>query len=528
MKRFIKQKLSKTSKNSIERIYLDDKHIKDSGFEIGGTFSYDVDLEKHQVRIVPNPSLEGKGKVSRRKNRGVLVPLIDVRNKKIEQAFSGINQCRITIFEGEVLIEGVLSDSNVTADVDPQSTTDKPLTFTQLCKSVTSKVISFAQKKREKQLKARVKQETLAQILAKKSSKVADGQLSLFEDFTLSTDEVTQTLAQTEQFQQDLPLLNQTLKVLSLFSGIGAFEEALSNLGVPFELVNYCEWKPEIAKAYSLMHKVPISKNLGDITQVDENKLPDFDLMTVGFPCQDLSSLGNQKGFFNEDGSLTRSGLFYEAMRIAKAKKPRFIILENVKGLLFKKMKPFFEDVLALLKVLGYNVRHQLMNSKDYNVPHSRSRVFFVAIRSDVDNHQFQFPEPEPLTVKARDWYDDLVDVPEEVYVGPQHHKYFNEMRLKKKYSSLNADVLVCFNTKMGGLSNPQNFIKDERGYRILTAREMFRFQGFKSSHADLLQQAGYKLSQIGYMLGNSITVNVIQKIFEQLFRSTYQFQLVK
>lgn len=287
--------------------------------------------------------------------------------------------------------------------------------------------------------------------------------------------------------------------------------------------MNYCEWKPKIAQAYSLIHNVPLSKNLGDISKVDEKELPDFDLMTVGFPCQDLSSLGHQKGFFNKDGSLTRSGLFYEAMRIANVKKPRFIILENVRGLLYKKMKPFFDDVVALLRTIGYNVHYRLMNSKDFNVPQSRNRVFFVAIRSDVDNHQFQFPEPEPLTVKARDWYDELIDIPEEVYVGPHQHKYFNEMRLKKKYSSLNSDVLICFTTKMGQPSNPQNFIQDERGYRMLTAREMFRFQGFNPAYADLLQKEGYSLAHIGYMLGNSITVNVIQKIFKALFKSQFQ-----
>jgi len=102
------------------------------------------------------------------------------------------------------------------------------------------------------------------------------------------------------------------MKLLSLFSGIGAFEKALSNLKVNYELVNYCEFDKYASKAYSLIHNVPESKNLGDITTVDEVTLSkDIDLITYGFPCQDISLAGNQKGLFNEDGTKTRSGLFH-------------------------------------------------------------------------------------------------------------------------------------------------------------------------------------------------------------------------
>lgn len=107
------------------------------------------------------------------------------------------------------------------------------------------------------------------------------------------------------------------IKLLSLFSGIGAFEKSLDNLKIKYELVNYCEFDKYASKAYSLIHKVPESKNLGDITKVDETTLPkDIDLITYGFPCQDISLAGNQKGLFNEDGTKTRSGLFFDALRI--------------------------------------------------------------------------------------------------------------------------------------------------------------------------------------------------------------------
>lgn len=308
----------------------------------------------------------------------------------------------------------------------------------------------------------------------------------------------------------------EKLKVLSLFSGVGAFEEALNNIGVEFELVNYCEFQPYIAKAYSIIHGVNEDKNLGDITTVNEKELEDFDLMTYGFPCQDISALGDQKGFFDKDGKMTRSGLFFEAMRITKYKKPKFMIAENVRALLSKPMKPAFETMLRELDEMGYNSYYQVLNSKDYNVPHSRNRVFIVSIRKDIDNRTFEFPQKQELQNVASYFYDKEVD--DEFYVEEKHHKYFNEFRLNKKYSSLNSDVLVCMTTKQGQKSNPQNFIKDENGYRTLTDNEMFAFQGFEREYGSLLKQNGFTTSQIGYMLGNSITVNVLMEIFKELF----------
>lgn len=147
------------------------------------------------------------------------------------------------------------------------------------------------------------------------------------------------------------------IKYLSLFSGIGAFEKALDNIGVKYELVNYCEVDKYASKAYSLIHNVPESMNLGDITKVDETKLPtEIDLMTYGFPCQDISSAGLQKGLRNEDGSKTRSGLFFDAIRIMKHCKPRIAIAENVKNLTSKRMSGVFDTVLQIADLHYYNM----------------------------------------------------------------------------------------------------------------------------------------------------------------------------
>lgn len=125
------------------------------------------------------------------------------------------------------------------------------------------------------------------------------------------------------------------MRVLSLFSGIGAFEKALTNLSIPFELINYCEIDKYASKGYSLIHGISESKNLGDVTKINEIALPDFDLMTWGFPCTDISVAGKQTGIIK--GS--RSGLYYEGFRILNAKKPKYSIIENVKNLTSKKFK---------------------------------------------------------------------------------------------------------------------------------------------------------------------------------------------
>lgn len=171
------------------------------------------------------------------------------------------------------------------------------------------------------------------------------------------------------------------LKVLSLFSGIGAFEKALENIEEPFELVNYCEIDKYASKSYSLIHGVPEELNLVDVTKVDTSKLPnDISIVTYGFPCQDISISGKQKGFTNEDGSLTRSGLFFEALRIIEDTKPLIAIAENVKALVSKKFTKEFQIVLDSLEAAGYSNYWQVLNAKDYGIPQQREREYLSLV----------------------------------------------------------------------------------------------------------------------------------------------------
>ncbi len=217
------------------------------------------------------------------------------------------------------------------------------------------------------------------------------------------------------------------LKVLSLFSGIGSFEKALTNLGVNFELVGFSEIDKYAIESYCAIHNVDKSKNLGDVSKVDSNTIADFDLMTYGFPCQDISISGRQRGF--SENSETRSSLLWEAMKIAKTKKPKYLIAENVKNLVSKKFKEDFDKWITQLDEMGYNTYYEVLNAKDFGVPQSRDRVFVVSIRKDVDDSTFTFPIGNNKNTKLLDILEEEVDL-----------KYYLSDKIQARYKQTKED----------------------------------------------------------------------------------------
>lgn len=196
------------------------------------------------------------------------------------------------------------------------------------------------------------------------------------------------------------------LKLLSLFTGIGAFEKALERLNINYELVGFSEIDKYAIKSYCAIHNVPENKNLGDVTKIEIDKIPDFDLMSWGFPCQDISISGRMEGI--KEG--TRSGLYYEGYKILKAKMPKISIIENVKNLTSQRFRSQFESILNDISELGYNNYWKVLNAKDYGVPQNRERVFIISIRKDIDKNNFTFPSPVILDLKLKDILEDKVD----------------------------------------------------------------------------------------------------------------------
>lgn len=210
------------------------------------------------------------------------------------------------------------------------------------------------------------------------------------------------------------------IKLLSLFSGIGAFEAALRRGGYQFETVNYCEIDPYASKAYSQIHGISEDFNLHDVRTVNPLLMNNVNLVTFGFPCQDISVAGKQKGF-EYDGERTRSGLFFEALRIIEFLQPEYAICENVKALTSKKFEKEFNTVLSSLAEVGYNNYWKVLNAKDYGIPQNRERIFIISIRKDIDTGTFTFPEKQPLELRVKDMLESEVD--EKFYINSDRAK---------------------------------------------------------------------------------------------------------
>ena len=195
------------------------------------------------------------------------------------------------------------------------------------------------------------------------------------------------------------------LRLIELFAGIGSQTQALTNIGIAHKVVAISEIDKYAIQSYEAMHGK--ANNLGDIRKIEE--LPDADLWTYSFPCQDISVAGKGAGI--KEG--TRSGLLFEVERLLrvaseKGTLPKYLLLENVKNLVSKKFKTDFDKWLDFLAELGYTNYWKVLNAKDYGIPQNRERVFCVSIRGE--HEPFVFPKPKELTIRLRDMIDETVE----------------------------------------------------------------------------------------------------------------------
>lgn len=163
-----------------------------------------------------------------------------------------------------------------------------------------------------------------------------------------------------------------SIKFFDMFAGIGGFRSGLESIG-GFECVGYCEIDKYAKQAYEAIYDTGGELYFDVARKIVPEQLPDFDLLVGGFPCQSFSIAGARKGFDD-----TRGTLFFEIARIASVKKPKYLFLENVPGLLNHDKGRTFETILRTLDGLGYNVCWQVLNSKNFGVPQSRNRVFII------------------------------------------------------------------------------------------------------------------------------------------------------
>ncbi len=334
------------------------------------------------------------------------------------------------------------------------------------------------------------------------------------------------------------------LKVLSLFSGIGAFEVALDELEIDWKLDHYCEIDKYACQSYNCIHGTTDEDNLKDVTNIDYSKIGDIDLVTYGFPCQDISLAGNQKGFFDEEGNLTRSGLFFNAADVIRHTNPKFAIFENVKNLTGKKFKAEFETVLSTLDELGYNTYWKILNAKDYGIPQNRERVFGISIRKDIDKG-YTFPQGFELTLRLKDMLEKEVD--ERYFMTQEHLKRMDNWKsFQNPLDNVlgKEDISPTITTRIaisdgGGinastklyceeLENKDNLrggLYKNKKIRYYMALECWKLMGFgKEAYVKAREGlSSFNLTDnqlIGCLYkqaGNSIVVDVLKAIFEEL-----------
>ena len=255
-----------------------------------------------------------------------------------------------------------------------------------------------------------------------------------------------------------------------------------------WELVNFCEFDKYATKSYCAIHNVDESKNLGDITKVDETELDNFNMICGGSPCQDFSVAGKQKGSVwtckdcvDDNGKhfeynpltvhwskrdccpncgsknieKTRSSLLVEYLRVVRSNRPNFGIYENVKNIVGKQFKDTtFKLFTDELEEYGYNVYWKVLNAKNYGIPQNRERVYLLFIKKDLDNGKFEFPEPFDNGLRLKDLLEDEVD--ETFYISDEKTQKIISS-IESKYEKSQNDKFVCEEREDEGLRTYKN-----------------------------------------------------------------------
>ena len=366
--------------------------------------------------------------------------------------------------------------------------------------------------------------------------------------------------------------MSKKLTFIDFFSGIGGFRLGLERAG--FECIGYCEIDTYVQKLYRNYYNTEKELFFDDIRTIKTSSLPDFDIFCGGFPCQSFSIAGKRQGFDD-----TRGTMFFEVARILRDKRPRYFILENVKGLLNHNGGKTFQTILKILSDIGYQTQWQLLNSKFFGVPQNRERVYIVGcygtectgkifplegrrseINCKVDLMQISQTSGNPQGSRI---YDSDGLSPCLLAGNNCKGAFINKPRFDKYKESDTVETLkvggdtplmkIRNGTKKGyfeatdgdGINLAFPTSKTRRGrvgkgcsqtldthcnmgtidnYRIrrLTPLECFRLQGFPDDMVQKAKEIGISDAQLYKMAGNAVTVNVIETIAKKLAEVVY------
>ena len=319
------------------------------------------------------------------------------------------------------------------------------------------------------------------------------------------------------------------MRFIDLFSGMGGFRVALEKKSLE------CVFSADNDKFACETYFLNFGENPNiDITNHSEKAVPDHEILCAGFPCQPFSIAGYRRGFRDIRGTL-----FFDIVRILKEKKPMIFILENVKGILSHDSGKTFNTIIDFLATklngkeyktknsenLGYNVFWQTLNTRDYNLPQNRERVFIIGLKDH--NIDFKFPSPQKREITLRDILDKN---PEKKKISFQSQEYIDfYLKKHKDFEYLKTlDYLVayeirksrvafrydnnspCLTTKMGtGGNNVPYLVKQKRFFSI---NECLKLQGFPKKFK-ITNSYSASLRQIG----NSVSVPIVESIIKEI-----------
>jgi DNA (cytosine-5)-methyltransferase 1 len=296
---------------------------------------------------------------------------------------------------------------------------------------------------------------------------------------------------------------NESYKFIDLFAGIGGLRIAFERLGC--RCVFSSDWDPDAQKVYEANFG---EQPAGDITKIEAASVPDHDILLAGFPCQAFSIMGDMKGFND-----TRGTLFFDIVRILAVKKPRALLLENVKQLVSHDKGRTLKVILRQLHALGYHPRWKVLNALDFGLPHKRERVFIVGFR---DNYDFRFPSRSNERKSLLDILEE--NVPKEYYASERIQ------RKRKASHTPSCTPSIWHENRAGHISSypfccalrasaSYNYLL-VNGERRLTPREMLRLLGFPDSFKIA---SGYY--QMRKLAGNSVCVPVVEAVAREMLK---------
>ena len=316
------------------------------------------------------------------------------------------------------------------------------------------------------------------------------------------------------------------LTVVELFAGVGGFRLGFEKAG-GFKTIYANDFDAWCKKTYDGYFGEG-AMDLRDIQTVDENDIPDCDILTAGFPCQPFSKIGKLHGFADARGTL-----FWDVLRILKAKQPKAFVLENVANLVKHDKGYTFERIRdGLENDLGYHVYYQVLNTKDYGLPQDRKRIYMVGFK---DNIPFKFPDPIKLEKHVEDILEtepvhDFYYMSQKYMDGLEKHR----QRHSAKGHGFGYRVLdpkgISTTCVVGNMGRERNLIKDiprpgavnragtplnKDGIRKLTVREYARLQGFPNDY-----EFSDKVTIAYKQIGNAVSVAVSEAVAKEVKQS--------